>query len=123
MGTADAFDPGANDFGYVSAAEAGQNQNARQIAVLHADGIENDVVADENLHQQRRAADQFDVDFSQIAQGQKTAALRQSRAESGQRTANQSGGGKTDGREPALQEEPAVGIDGVPPRLIRQMLE
>ena len=71
--------PGANDFRNIGPAEKCQCQDAHHIAVAHADRIGHHVKENQDLHQQRRAADQFHINPGEITQRQKAAAPGQGR--------------------------------------------
>ena len=108
LGFADAFDAAADHFGNVGTAENGKNENAGRVTVLQADRIGDNVKKNEELDEERRAADQFDIAGGEPAQRRITGTPAEGAEKPEYDTQSEGRKGDPDGVEPSLPEDLAV---------------
>ena len=112
-----------NHLAKVSAAEKGQDEHACHIAVFHVEGVRHHIKENQDLDQQRRAADQLDVEVAKAAQRQQPRAPGQRKHQSDERAEQQRHQGDGDRHQPAREQGPAVPTDGRPIPLVSQPVE
>ena len=108
LGFADTFDAAADHFRNVGAAENGKNENAGCVTVLQADRIGDNVKKNEELDEERRAADQFDIAGGEPAQRRITGTPAEGAEKPEYDTQSEGRKGDPDGVEPSLPENLAV---------------
>jgi hypothetical protein len=111
---ADAFDAGADDFRDVSAGEGGKGKDADDVAVLDAEGCGDEVEEDDELDEQRGAADNLDVNAGKVAERKERGAAEKGQDDADEGTGDEGDGGEEEGDQPASQEEGAIGPDAAP---------
>ena len=122
---AHAFDARADDLRNVSPAETGQDHHAlgHAVAVRHAQRRRHHIKQNHDLHQQRRAAHDFNIDPAKIVQRQHAAAPGQCQQQTENRAQHQRRRRNLDRAEPAVHEQFPIRPDRLPAPLVGQLME
>lgn len=104
LGLANTLDAGTNDFADVSAAEQGEGEDADEVTIVDSKSRGNDVEEDQDLNQERGAADEFDVEFAEVIERQEMRTLCQGETEAEEGAAGEGCQGDKDCVDPAVEE-------------------
>ena len=114
LGFADAFDTCADDFAEIGAAEEGENQGTGEEAEIAGEGLAEDIPVAVNLHEERGASGDFDVESGEVAEGEKGASAKEGEGEADGAAEWEGEGGDGDGGDPTGPEEVGISEDWGP---------